>query len=394
MKHLTKYIIIGILMLVCIVYLFSRCTWFIPSEAPKGSDDKQDKVSVSNSGDKELQKVIDEMTLEEKIYQMFFVTPEQLTGVGEVIQAGETTKKSVEEKPVGGIIYFAKNLQTPQQTKEMLEKTQEYSKIAMFMAVDEEGGAVSRIGSNSAMGMEKIESMGEIGESKDYDRAYEAGVIIGEKLYELGFNVDFAPVADVLNGDNVIGNRSFGRDSEMVSEMVSKFVTGLSENGVSATLKHFPGQGSTTGDTHYNYVESNRTESEIRSEELVPFKKGIESGADFVMLGHMTVKALDSKNPATFSKKIVTNLLREEMGFEGIIITDAMNMGAILNTYTSGDAAVSAVKAGVDMILMPNDLDAAFKAIYDAVKNGEIDESRIDESVMRILRLKAKKGLI
>lgn len=394
MKHLTKYIIVGILILICVVYLFSRCTWFIPNETPKGNETEQGKVTVSNSGDKELQKVIDGMTLEEKIYQMFFITPEQLTGVGEVIQAGETTKKSIEEKPVGGIIYFAKNIQTPQQTKEMLEKTQEFSKIAMFMAVDEEGGIVSRIGSNSAMGMETIEPMGEIGASEDYERAYEAGGIIGEKLYELGFNVDFAPVADILDGDNVIGNRSFGSDSSVVSKMVSRFVTGLTEKGVSATLKHFPGQGGTTGDTHYNYVESNKSEGEIRNSELLPFKKGIESGADFVMIGHMTVKALDPDNPATFSKRIVTNLLREEMAFEGIIITDAMNMGAILNTYTSGDAAVSAVKAGVDMILMPNDLDVAFKAVYNAVKNGEIDESRIDESVMRILRLKAKKGLI
>ncbi len=392
MKNLTKYIILGILILACVVYLFSRCGIFY-SESPK-KQEESGKVSVSKVTDKEIQKMIDDMSLEEKLYQMFFVTPEQLTGVGEVIQAGETTKKAVEEMPVGGIIYFASNLQNIEQTKEMLKKTQEYAKIPMFMAVDEEGGTVSRIGSNSAMNMEKIEPMGEIGAAKDYDRAKEAGVIIGEKLSELGFNVDFAPVADVLDGDNVIGNRSFSSDPEVAAKMVSSFIDGLSESSISATLKHFPGQGSTTGDTHYNYVESDRTEDQIRKAELLPFESGIKSGADFVMLGHMTVKALDSKNPATFSKKIATNLLREEMGFDGIIITDAMNMGAILNTYSSGNAAIKAVKAGVDMILMPNDLDVAYNALYDAVKEGEISESRIDESVARILKLKAEKGLL
>ncbi len=392
MKNLTKYIVCGILILACIVYLFTRCSIFDGNTSTK--QEETGKASVSAIKDKEVQKILDDMTLEEKIYQMFFVTPEQLTEVSEVIQAGETTKKAIEEKPVGGIVYFAQNLQNPEQTKEMIEKTQEYAKISMFIAVDEEGGAVSRIGSNPDMGMEKIETMGEIGEKEDYDRANEAGRIIGQKLEKLGFNVNFAPVADILDGDNVIGNRSFGSDAEVVSKMVSSFVEGLSISKVSATLKHFPGQGSTTGDTHYNYVESDRTEKQIRKSELLPFESGIKSGADFVMVGHMTVKAFDEKYPATFSKRIITELLKEEMKFDGVVITDAMNMGAILNTYTSGDAAVSAVSAGADMILMPNDFKSAYDALYNAVKDGEISESRIDESVARIIKIKIKKGLI
>lgn len=390
MKNISKYIVVGILIFACVAYLFSRCTWFssIGNEAAK--EEAANKKTAANVS-AEVQEILDNMTLEEKIYQMFFVTPEQLTGVGEVIRAGETTKKAIEEKPVGGIVYFAKNIQNPEQISEMLEKTQEYSKISIFTAVDEEGGTVSRIGSNPDMGVEKIEPMAEV---KDSERAYEVGVQIGETLFKLGFNVDFAPVADVLNGDNVIGSRSFGKDPSDVSEKVSSFVSGISKSNVCATLKHFPGQGSTTGDTHYNYVESSRTESEIRENELLPFENGIKSGAVFVMIGHMTVKALDDKNPATFSKNIVTNLLREEMGFDGIIITDAMNMGAILNTYSSGDAAVRAVKAGVDMILMPNDLNAAYEGLLKAVKNGEISESRIDESVARILKVKSEKGIL
>lgn len=277
----------------------------------------------------------------------------------------------------------------------MLERTQEYSKIPLFMGVDEEGGVVSRIGSNPDMGLGEIEAMAEIGADRDYERAYEVGFKIGEKLSELGFNMDFAPVADVLiKSDNVIGSRSFGSDAQLVSQMVSNVVNGLSESDISAVLKHFPGQGATEGDTHYDYVRTDRTAGEIRREELLPFISGIESGADFVMIGHMTVDAFDDENPATFSKKIITDLLREELGYDGIIITDAMNMGAILNTYTSGDAAVAAIRAGVDVILMPNDLDVAYEAVYDAVESGDIPESRIDESVARILSCKREKGLM
>lgn len=392
MKNITKYVVVGILIAACVIYLFSRCSLFTQNQSKK-AENGNGTVSTAQTDDK-LQKILDDMTLEEKIYQMFFVTPEQLTGVGEVVQAGEATKDAIEKKPVGGIIYFSKNIQTPEQITEMLENTQKYSKIPLFTAIDEEGGTVSRLADNPLMDMEKIETMSEIGDKKDYERAYEVGVIIGEKLSELGFNVDFAPVADVLSGDNVIGSRSFGSDTKVVSKMVSNVVSGLNKSGVSATLKHFPGQGSTTGDTHYDYVQSDRTEKEIRSTELPPFESGIESGADFVMIGHMKVKAFDSKNPAVFSKKIVTDLLRKDMGFKKIIITDAMNMGAVLNNYKSGEAAVKAVRAGVDMILMPNDFESAFDAVLKAVSDGEISESRIDESVMRILKLKSEKGLM
>ncbi len=392
MKHLTKYIVFGILILACLVYLLTRCSIFQGDTHKKPTKEADSIASVTEND--EIQEMINGMSLEDKIYQMFVVTPEQLTGVGEVIQAGEATRLALQEKKVGGIVYFAKNIQTAEQTKEMLENTQGFSEIPLFMAVDEEGGIVSRIGSNPQMGMEKIEPMGEIGASKNYDRAQEAGSTIGNEMKILGFNVDFAPVADVLNGDNVIGNRSFGRDAELVGEMVSRFIEGLDESGISATLKHFPGQGSTYGDTHYNYVETDRTENQIREEELLPFKKGIESGADFIMVGHMTVKAFDADEPATFSKRIITELLKEEMGFKGIVITDALNMGAILNTYTSGDAAIKVVKAGADMLLMPNDLDAAVDALYKAVRSGEISENRINKSVARILEVKKKRGLI
>ncbi len=388
-----KYIVLGILLSICVIYLFSRCGIFDNSKSKKEGE-KAQQTTVEKIKGEDVEKIVKNMTLEEKVYQMFFVTPEQLTGVGEVIQAGDTTKKAVENKPVGGVVYFAQNLQTTEQTTEMITKTQGYSKISMFMAVDEEGGAVSRIGDNPALGMEKIESMGSIGAGGDYKKAKKAGDTIGKKMSELGFNVDFAPVADVLDGDNIIGNRSFGEDANVVSDMVSEFIYGLSENNISATLKHFPGQGATTGDTHKNYIELNKSEGDIRKTELVPFISGIESGADFVMIGHMTVKAFDSKNPATFSKRIVTDLLRKELGFEGIIITDAMNMGAIVNEYKSGEAAVKAVEAGVDMILMPQDFDVAYKAVLKAVKDGDIPESRIDESVTRILKIKAKRNLI
>ncbi len=394
MKRFYKHIILGVILLICLIYLLSRCTLFQPSsEKPK---EKAKETVTKLNTDKEIDEYIKNMTIEEKVYQMFFVTPEQLTGYDEVIRAGEATKSAVEEKPVGGLIYFAKNILTEEQISEMLEKTQEFSEIPMFFGVDEEGGRVSRLSDNPEIDMEKIESMGSIGAKMDYERAYEVGFVIGKKLSQLGFNVDFAPVADVSSSDadNVIGNRSFGSDPEVVSEMVSNVISGLDKNGISATLKHFPGQGMTTGDTHDGAVKSDKARSEIRKTDLVPFEKGIESGADFVMIGHMTVSSLDKENPATFSKKIVTDLLRKELNFNGIIITDAMNMQAITNKYDSGEAAIKAINAGVDMILMPNDFAGAVKGVLDAVEDGKISESRIDESVKRIIKLKMEKGLL
>lgn len=393
MKNLAKYIVVGFLILLCVIYLLSRCTLFLPDEEVKNGEKLSGNVPSVMEIDDEIKQMVSEMSLKEKLYQMFYVTPEQLTGVSEVIQAGETTRTSIEEKPVGGIIYSALNLQNKEQVKELLSKTQGYSKIPMFLGITEEGGRITALGNNSEMTLKNIESMADV---SDADQAYEIGLIIGKELKELGFNMNFAPVADVLGEgkENVIGDRSFGNDFNAVSNKVLSLAKGLEENGISATLKHFPGQGYTTGGTDYDYVNTSRTADKIKTEELAPFKKGIEGGADFVMIGHIVVENIDSENPATFSKKIVTNLLKDELGFTGLVISSPMNEGAVLNSHTSADAAKEAVMAGIDIILMPNSLDVAYEALYNAVMDGEISESRIDESVMKILQCKSDKGLL
>ncbi|MBE7011492.1 MAG: hypothetical protein E7415_02335 [Ruminococcaceae bacterium] len=392
MKNIAKYVIVTILIVFCSVYLFNRCPYFEQvTPEPLVQNEKPGNVPVKEISDEVKQKV-KSMTLEEKIYQMFYVTPEQLTGVGEVIQAGATTKEMIEKYPVGGIVYSSHNLQTPEQAKSLLGKSQEYAKFPMFLGVFEEGGSNTVIGDNSSMGLEEIEMMADV---SDYDRAYEIGGIIGEKLAELGLNMNFAPVSDVIGDEcvNVIGLRSFGNDYNSVSKKVEQYVMGMQEKGISATLKHFPGQGYTEGGTELDYVKNNRSAKDIKSEELAPFKKGIEADVDFIMVGNIKAKNLDPDNPAPFSYKIVTELLKEELGYTGIIITAPLTDGAVKNWYTSADAAKEAVKAGVDMLLMPNDFKIAYKAIYDAVKSGEIAESRIDESVMKIMQCKADKGL-
>lgn len=341
------------------------------------------------------EEILSGMSLSEKVYQMMFVTPEAITGIGTAVQAGETTKKAIQKHPVGGIIYFSKNFESREQTKTMIANTQSYSEIPLFISVDEEGGVVARLGSNKNMGTTKQPPMRTIGNTGNPEKAYEVGANLAKDLKPLGFNVDFAPVADVIvNEKNTeIGNRAFGTDPVLVSEMVKNAVKGLENNDVSATLKHFPGHGSTYVDSHTGYSASSRTLEELRSCEFLPFKAAID--ADFIMVSHMTlVNATEEKVPSSLSKEVITDMLKDELGYEGIIITDAFNMGAITKQHTQGEAAVKAVNAGVDMILMPTDLVTTHSALVKAVESGELTEERIDESVRKILRLKIKKGLL
>ena len=236
--------------------------------------------------------------------------------------------------------------------------------------------------------------MQEIGNTQDPEEAYRVGETIGRYVKELGFNVDFAPVADVAsNPDNqVIGSRSFGSDAGLVSQMVAREVQGMQEQGVSASLKHFPGHGDTSEDSHAETAVSKKTADELRNMEFLPFKAGIEAGVDMVMIGHISVPAITGSDiPASLSEQIITGCLREELGYQGIVVTDSMSMGAIVNTYTSADAAVRALQAGCDMLLMPQDFQAARQAVLDAVKDSVLSEERLDESLRRIFRVKLRQ---
>lgn len=362
-------------------------------------DGMQDGMDVSSEQVDPLleqaNQIVAGMTLEQKAAQIFMITPDALTGVQGATRAGESTKAAYAQYPVGGLIYMAANLTGSDQTKEMLSNMKNYSEeiagLPIFLGVDEEGGSVTRIASNSAFGVTDVGNMSEVGATGDAQNAFNAGSTIGAYLSTLGFNVDFAPVADVLsNPDNtVMKDRSFGSDSQLVADMVCSEMQGLSEYQVLSVVKHFPGQGAVAGDSHDGAVSTDKTLDELMANELVPFQQAINNGASIIMVGHISTPSVTGDDtPASVSSVMITDVLRNQMGFHGVVITDAMNMSAITDKYSSADAAVVAINAGADMILMPEDFNAAYQGIIDAVNNGTITEERLNESVARIIKVK------
>ena len=338
--------------------------------------------------EQQIEETIAGMSLTEKVAGLFIVTPEAITGVNTAIQAGDGTKTALEEYAVGGLIYFAKNIQSAEQLTQMIQNTKEYSKYPLFIAVDEEGGSVSRL-ADAGLG-EKQASASEIGATGDANNAYLAGQNIGAYLAQYGFNLNFAPVADLNNvSGSVMKKRSYGADAATAGPFIAAMVTGLQEQGVAACLKHFPGIGSTTSDTHNGMAYTERTAEEFKAEEFVAFQAGIDAGAEMIMVGHVSAEGLSGDNtPASMSEPIVTGYLRNEMGYQGVIITDAMNMSAISTYYSSEQAAVMAIKAGCDMVLMPENFLQAYAGVLNAVAEGTISEERIDDSLRRIYRIK------
>ncbi|MDE6218859.1 MAG: glycoside hydrolase family 3 protein, partial [Lachnospiraceae bacterium] len=311
-----------------------------------------------------------------------------------VTTADEIMYRALEECPVGGLVYFSGNLIDADQTREMLSQTQKYATdiegIPLFLCVDEEGGKVARIGNNKGFDVPGVGPMGKVDSEEE---AYEAGNKIGVYLSELGFNLDFAPDADVLTNqkNTVIGSRSFGRDAETVLRYASAYTNGLHANGILSTFKHFPGHGATEADTHEGFAYTDKTYEELQAAELVPFAGAEEAEVDFIMISHISVPNVTGDyTPSSLSYKMVTEVLRQDLGYDGIIVTDAMNMGAIVGKYPSDAAAVAAIEAGVDMILMPDDFDQAVEGVLSAVRSGTISEERIDASVRRILRAKLR----
>ena len=336
--------------------------------------------------------LLENMTLEEKVYQMFMVFPSAITGVSPVTSAGEATQKALEAYPVGGLIYDRSNLVSQEQVRTMLANTQSYSKIPLLLTCDEEGGRVNRL--MSTIGTTWVGPMLNYREEGP-SRAAANAQTIAEDLLSCGFNMDLAPVADVWSnpGNTVIGDRAYSTDFEEAAYLVAAAVEGFHAGGAACTLKHFPGHGDTSADSHYGSVYVYKTLEELRSAEFLPFAAGIDAGADAVMMGHLIVENIDTE-PAPFSYKIVTELLRRELGFDGVIITDSLQMQAMTDHYGSGEIALKAVKAGVDLLLCPADLEAAATALLNAVEHGELSKSAIDDHVLRILTLKENLGLL
>lgn len=361
----------------------------------EAQEDMETSASPEEALDAKVEEILQGLTLEEKVAQMFVVLPEALTGVRPVTSAGETTKAAFDRLPVGGIIYMKENLTSPEQTEEMLFATQTYSMerlgLPVFLAVDEEGGTVARVGGREEFGIPAMENMAQVGASGDLTRAREVGAALGGYLSRLGFNLDFAPDADVWSNpeNEVVRHRSFGSDAALVADMSMEVLYGLNENGIYGCLKHFPGHGATQGDTHAGYAYTDKTLEELKECELIPFQRGIEEDVEFIMVGHISLPNVTGNDmPVSLSRELVTDLLRREMGYEGIVITDALDMGAISKNYSSQEAAVLAVEAGVDILLMPKDLEEAYQGLLAAVKEGSISQARIDESLRRILKVK------
>ncbi|MBO5105102.1 MAG: glycoside hydrolase family 3 protein [Ruminococcus sp.] len=343
--------------------------------------------------------LLEKMTLQEKVCQMFITTPEQLSGWDVVTLYDEIVEESIVNYPIGGMIMFSENLETTEQTTQLISDIQECAMnnnngIGMFMSVDEEGGTVARVA--DSLGTTAFEDMVTYSDASDEHVSYEIGYTIGTDLKALGFNLDFAPVADVdISGASELGGRMFSSDPEIVATMASNVAVGLKDAGVCATLKHFPGLGAAEGNTHTDSdVTISRSLDDLRATEFVPFKKGIESGADFVMVGHQIISGVGDWLPSDLSYTVVTELLRNELSFNGLIVTDSQMMNTITDVYSAGEAAVMAVNAGVDIVLMPADLTEAIDSVCSAVESGEIGQSRIDESVLRILNKKYEMGLI
>ena len=365
-----------------------------PTETAEPSTTEAPEPTISVEEEK-AQELLDSMTLEEKVYQLFIVTPRALTGFYGVDIAGPATQEALQNYPVGGIIYFSENIYNEGQISDMIRLSQEYARYPLFIGVDEEGGRVSRL---SSIGVtDTLEPMATYGAQGDTARVREIGQTLGTQLGSVGFNIDFAPVADVVTNPNntEIGDRSFSSDPQVAADMVAAMVEGLQSSGTISCLKHFPGHGSTEADSHEGLSVTSRTLEELQQTELIPFLAGIEAGAEMVMISHMSAPAITGDNtPCDLSPVIVTDLLREEMGFTGVVVTDSHEMGAITNYYGCGEAAVKAIAAGCDIVLMPYNLDEAVGAVLTAIENGELTEARIDESVLRILTLKYRYGIV
>ena len=361
-----------------------------------------------NTDTDEVESQLQRMTLREKVGQMFYVRPECLDttihfnrsgGIDQSVDdltkiklqaVNEMMRKVNEKYPVGGIILYAHNIEDEAQLARFIPEIRAL-KGSPLLCIDEEGGRVARIGRNSNFNVKTYESMGAIGATGDPRNAYECGNTIGTYLHRYGFDIDFAPVADVnTNPENiVIGARAFSDKPEIAAPMVTNYLQGLKDAGITGCIKHFPGHGDTKADTHFGYASSQKTWEEMLSCEMVTFKAGIQWGCQLIMTAHISAPNVTGADmPATMSSVILQDKLRRELGYQNLIITDAMEMGAITQQYTNGEAAVGCIKAGADIVLGPQVFTEAFDAVIKAVEAGEITEQRIDESVRRILKLK------
>jgi beta-N-acetylhexosaminidase len=365
--------------------------------------------SDRHDSDARLRRIISRMTLEEKVGQLFVMrvyghsatAPDQADIDANLTEIGvRTAAELVAKYRVGGIIYFswAHNTRDPHQIADLSNGIQKASLalprgLPVVIATDQEHGIVARVGRPATL-LPGAMALGANGSRAD---ALTAGRVGGAELRALGIRQDYAPVADVnVNPANpVIGVRSFGADPKAVAGLVAAQVTGYQRSSVAATAKHFPGHGDTAVDSHYGFPVIEHTREQWSGIDAPPFRAAIRAGIDSIMTAHIMVPALDdSGDPATLSRPILTGILRGELGYDGVVVTDSLGMQGVREKYGDDRVPVLALKAGVDQLLNPPSLDIAWNAVLTAVRQGELTEARLDTSLLRILRLKNRLGLL
>ncbi|MFF0202300.1 glycoside hydrolase family 3 protein [Streptomyces sp. NPDC005017] len=368
-----------------------------------------DAVADEAFGPARLRALIARMTVEEKVGQLFVsrvhghsaTAPDQADVDANVRDFGVGTAAEVIAKyRLGGVIYFvwAHNTRDPRQIADLSNGLQRASLglprgLPLLISTDQEHGIVCRIGGPATL----FPGAMAIGAGGSRTDARTLGRIAGRELRAMGVRQDYSPVADVnVNPANpVIGVRSFGADPAAVSRLAAAEVAGYQHSGVAATAKHFPGHGDTEVDSHYGFPTITHTREQWEALDAPPFRAAIEAGIDSIMTAHILVPALDdSGDPATLSRPILTGILREQLGYDGVVVTDALDMAGVRQKYGDDRVPVLALKAGVDQLLNPPRLDVAWNAVLKAVQDGELTEERLDESILRVLRLKARLGLL
>lgn len=327
---------------------------------------------------------INNITLEEKVAQLLMFA---FHGK----EYNNHIKSLVQELKIGGIIYFSRNFENKEVTRKINEKIQSEAKIPLFLSLDQEGGIVQRI----------IKDMtpfpGAMAVSASQESNYELSYAVGRDLKKIGFNMNFAPVADVNNNplNPVINSRSYSDNPVICGEYVINAAKGFQDAQIIPTAKHFPGHGDTSVDSHVSLPRVDKSYKELENTEFIPFEMAINAGIEGIMASHILYPAIDSKYPATLSKKIITDVLKSKMGFKGLIVTDSLTMGAIYNNYTPNEVVRLACNAGIDLLVFCGKADIEeqkniLKAFIEEVKIGNIPMSRIDESFNKIIKYKEK----
>lgn len=369
-------------------------------EQEKKAQEKEDKIS------KAVEKTMKDMSDEEKVGQLFMIRPDALEANATAVNVNndavygttyvdELMVDNMKKYHVGGVVVFEKNISDTDQLKKLIADLQKSSEIPMFVGINEEGGDFAPLAGSEGFEVKTFDSMFEIGKTEDGSKSKEVGKKIGGYLSDYGFNLDFAPVADVITDGSgtTIGNRSFGSDPDVVAKMVSSEIKGFHESGIMTAVKHFPGQGGASGG-QYSVAQTSKDWVELMESDIIPFADVLDE-TDMVLVGHInTPEVTNDGLPASMSNEIINEKLRKELGYQGVVISDSMSSAAVTGTYNSGECAVRTINAGADIVLLPYDLDDAYNTVLSAVKDGTISKERLDESVERILTLKAEYELI